>query len=88
VRQPLVQRQRRVDVAFDVDVAGDVRAPEAELAGRPDDSAQRGRGADDDTCAGVGRAERGTVVEFDRDRQIGAERRLQERGQPVRRPRP
>ena len=80
----VAERQRRVHVVVDVDVARDVGASEAELARRTDEAAQRHRRADRDACIGVVRAERGAVPEREADGRVGAEHAAQQWSQRVR----
>jgi hypothetical protein len=79
VRQVIAQREGGEDVTLEVEVAGDVGAPEAELARCLNDAAQRGGGADLQRGRRVRRPEPAAVVRLDRDRQVGSEELLEER---------
>ena len=61
------------DVAVDLELAGDVGAPEPQLVGRGDDAAEGIRGAHHDRRAGIGRPEARPVVGPERDRHLVAE---------------
>ena len=79
VRQVVAQRERSEDVALQVEVAGDVGPPEAELARRLHDAAQRGGGTDLQRGRRVRGPQPAAVVRLDRDRQVGPEELLEER---------
>ena len=75
----VAQREGGEDVALEVEVAGDVGPPEAELARRLHDAAQRSGGADLQRGRRVGRPQPAAAVGLDRDRQIGSEDLFEER---------
>jgi hypothetical protein len=75
----VAQRERGEDVALQVEIAGDVGPPEAELARRLHDAAQCGGGADLQRGRRVRRPQPAAVVRLDRDRQVGSEELFEER---------
>ena len=72
-RAAVAQLERGEDVALEVEVAGDVRAPEAELAGRGDDASQRVGRPDHDRGGRVGGAAAAAVVGPELDREVGTQ---------------
>jgi hypothetical protein len=65
--------KRRVDVALEVDLAGDVRARKAELAGSGDDSAEGVGRAHDEAGARILGPEHGPVREGEGERSVPAQ---------------
>ncbi len=79
------RRKRLVDVAFDVEVARDVRATEAELTRSRHDAAEGVRRPHDDRGGRfvLGRPEPTSVVGSNRDRKVGPEQVFEQRRERV-----
>ena len=80
-REPLVEAERLVDVALEIELAGNVRAREAQLAGRGQQAAERVRGAKDHARRRVRGPNDVSVVELDGHRRVRAEQLRDQRGE-------
>ena len=63
-------REHRDEIAFELDVAGDIGTSETELAGRPQDAAQRIDRTNMNRSRSVGRPEPAAVPQLESDRQL------------------